>query len=83
VPVKYSCKGCSKINSLVARVACGSGLLLVKNVARDAKVFAEYWGNALLMTLTTSGRGVGFAKQHPYGRPFSGNRFGRIAFAFC
>jgi len=34
-------------------VGCGSGLLMVKNVARDASVFAEYWGNTLLMTLST------------------------------
>jgi O-antigen/teichoic acid export membrane protein len=32
-------------------VGLGSGNLLIKNVARDARLFHEYWGNGLLMTL--------------------------------
>ena len=32
-------------------VGLGSGFLLIKNVARDKTLFAEYWGNGLLITL--------------------------------
>jgi O-antigen/teichoic acid export membrane protein len=32
-------------------VGLGSGNLLIKNVARDERLFREYWGNGLLMTL--------------------------------
>src|SRR5580692_4789969 len=31
----------------------GAGNLLVKNVSRDRDLFAEYWGNALLLSLVT------------------------------
>jgi O-antigen/teichoic acid export membrane protein len=34
-------------------VGNGTGILMVKNVARDRSVFAEYWGNALLMTFVS------------------------------
>ena len=34
-------------------VGFGGGNLLVKNVARDRQLFAVYWGNLLLMTLTS------------------------------
>jgi O-antigen/teichoic acid export membrane protein len=34
-------------------VGNGSGSLLIKNVSRDPQVFAEYWGNALLITLAS------------------------------
>lgn len=40
--------------ALIAIVApfagLGAGNLLIKNVARDKRVFSEYWGNALLMS---------------------------------
>lgn len=39
-------------------VGNGSGILMIKNVARDRSVFAEYWGNALLLTLVS---GAAFA----------------------
>jgi len=39
------------IGVLVPFVGLGSGLVLVKNVARDKTHFAEYWGNGLLITL--------------------------------
>ena len=32
-------------------VGLGSGFVLIKNVARDKTLFAEYWGNGLLVTL--------------------------------
>ena len=34
-------------------VSLGTGSLLIKNVARDRALFAEYWGNALLMSLVS------------------------------
>jgi O-antigen/teichoic acid export membrane protein len=34
-------------------VGLGSGNLLVKNVARDRRLFCQYWGNGLLMTLVS------------------------------
>jgi O-antigen/teichoic acid export membrane protein len=34
-------------------VGNGTGILMIKNVARDRSVFAEYWGNTLLMTLVS------------------------------
>lgn len=45
------------VAALVAIVApfatLGTGNLLVKNVSRDPSLFAEYWGNALLMTFVS------------------------------
>ena len=32
-------------------VGLGCGILLIKNVARDRRLFPEYWGNGLMMTL--------------------------------
>jgi O-antigen/teichoic acid export membrane protein len=34
-------------------VGLGCGGLLVKNVARDRRLFSEYWGNGLVMTLVS------------------------------
>jgi O-antigen/teichoic acid export membrane protein len=34
-------------------VGLGCGGLLIKNVSRDRRLFAEYWGNGLIMTLVT------------------------------
>jgi O-antigen/teichoic acid export membrane protein len=34
-------------------VGLGCGGLLVKNVSRDRRLFAEYWGNGLMMTLAS------------------------------
>ena len=34
-------------------VGLGSGNLLVKNVARDRRLFPEYWGNGLMMTVVS------------------------------
>jgi O-antigen/teichoic acid export membrane protein len=34
-------------------VGMGSGNLLIKNVSRDHRLFSEYWGNGLLITLVT------------------------------
>ena len=34
-------------------VGNGTGILMIKNVARDRSLFGEYWGNALLMTLVS------------------------------
>src|ERR1039457_6064735 len=34
-------------------VGLGCGLLLIKNVSRDRRLFAEYWGNGLLLTLVS------------------------------
>src|SRR5690348_9703677 len=34
-------------------VGMGTGSLLIKNVARDKDLFAEYWGNGLLITLAS------------------------------
>jgi O-antigen/teichoic acid export membrane protein len=34
-------------------VGLGCGLLLIKNVSRDRRLFSEYWGNGLLMTLVS------------------------------
>jgi len=34
-------------------VGNGCGCLMIKNVARDRSLFAEYWGNALLMTFVS------------------------------
>jgi O-antigen/teichoic acid export membrane protein len=36
-------------------VGLGSGILLIKNVARDRRLFSEYWGNGLVMTLLSGG----------------------------
>jgi len=36
-------------------VGLGCGLLLIKNVARDRRLFSEYWGNGLMMTLISGG----------------------------
>lgn len=44
------------ISLLSPFVGLGSGLVLIKNVARDKTLFAEYWGNGLLMTMIS---GVG------------------------
>src|SRR5579871_1094271 len=41
-------------------VGLGGGNLLIKNVARNKELFAEYWGNALLMTVGTGLILVGF-----------------------
>ena len=41
------------INVAAPFVGVGSGIVLIKNVARDKTLFAEYWGNGLLMTLIT------------------------------
>jgi O-antigen/teichoic acid export membrane protein len=38
-------------------VGLGTEILLLKNVAKNRNLFAAYWGNSLLVTLTT---GVGF-----------------------
>jgi O-antigen/teichoic acid export membrane protein len=34
-------------------VGLGCGLLLIKNVSRERRLFSEYWGNGLLMTLVS------------------------------
>ena len=34
-------------------VGVGYGFLLIKNVSRDRRLFAEYWGNGLMMTLVS------------------------------
>ena len=34
-------------------VGLGSGNLLIKNVARDRRLFSEYWGNGLMMTVVS------------------------------
>ena len=34
-------------------VGLGYGSLLIKNVSRDRRLFAEYWGNGLMMTLVS------------------------------
>jgi O-antigen/teichoic acid export membrane protein len=34
-------------------VGNGSGILMIKNVARDRSLFSQYWGNALLMTFVS------------------------------
>jgi O-antigen/teichoic acid export membrane protein len=34
-------------------VGNGSGILMIKNVARDRSLFAEYWGNALLINVVS------------------------------
>jgi O-antigen/teichoic acid export membrane protein len=34
-------------------VGNGSGILMIKNVARDRSLFAEYWGNALLINFVS------------------------------
>ena len=34
-------------------VGLGHGILLIKNVSRDRRLFAEYWGNGLMMTLVS------------------------------
>ncbi|MGA2074195.1 MAG: oligosaccharide flippase family protein [Terriglobia bacterium] len=34
-------------------VGLGCGSLLIKNVARDRRLFSEYWGNGLMMTLVS------------------------------
>ncbi|MGO8732878.1 MAG: oligosaccharide flippase family protein [Terriglobia bacterium] len=44
------------ISVLVPFVGLGSGFILIKNVARDKALFAEYWGNGLLITMVS---GVG------------------------
>jgi O-antigen/teichoic acid export membrane protein len=36
-------------------VGMGCGPLLIKNVARDRRLFSEYWGNGLLLTLASGG----------------------------
>ena len=36
-------------------VGVGCGPLLIKNVARDRRLFSEYWGNGLMMTLVSGG----------------------------
>ena len=36
-------------------VGLGCGGLLVKNVSRDRRLFSEYWGNGLMMTLVSGG----------------------------
>lgn len=41
-------------------VGIGSINLLLKNVSRDQSVFSEYWGNTLLMNLTTGTVMLGF-----------------------
>jgi O-antigen/teichoic acid export membrane protein len=51
--------------SLVALLApfssLGCGNLLVKNVARDPKLFRVYWGNGILTTLVSGGFLIGLA----------------------
>src|ERR1017187_7384583 len=34
-------------------VGLGCGALLIKNVSRERRLFSEYWGNGLLMTLVS------------------------------
>ena len=34
-------------------VGLGCGSLLIKNVSRDRRLFSEYWGNGLMMTLVS------------------------------
>jgi O-antigen/teichoic acid export membrane protein len=47
--------GATALIAIVAPfVSIGAGNLLIKNVARDKGLFAEYWGNAIVM-LTVSG----------------------------
>lgn len=42
------------IGILFPFATCGSGFLIIKNVARDAREFPKYWGRALLTTLVWS-----------------------------
>jgi len=42
-------------------VGLGCGPLLIKNVARDRRLFSEYWGNGLMMTLVSGSVLVFFA----------------------
>ena len=46
-------------------VGLGSGFVLIKNVARDKTLFAEYWGNGLLVTMI-SGVGLFVACLFPF-----------------
>lgn len=39
-------------------VGLGCGSLLIKNVARDRSVFADYWGNGLFMTVVSGAMSV-------------------------
>src|SRR5579864_8643360 len=34
-------------------VGLGCGALLIKNVSRDRRLFSEYWGNGLIITLVS------------------------------
>ena len=34
-------------------VGLGYGSLLIKNVSRDRRLFSEYWGNGLMMTIVS------------------------------
>ena len=34
-------------------VGLGCGILLIKNVSRDRRLFSEYWGNGLMMTVVS------------------------------
>lgn len=46
--------GVTALISIIAPfVSVGAGNLLIKNVARDRKVFNEYWGNALVMSFVS------------------------------
>ena len=47
-------------NIIAPFVGMGSGNLLIKNVAKNKSLFAEYWGNGLLVTLVSGIALVGF-----------------------
>ncbi len=47
-------------NLIAPFVGLGSGNLLIKNVARNKSLFAEYWGNGLVVTLVSGLALVGF-----------------------
>jgi O-antigen/teichoic acid export membrane protein len=53
--------GVTSLAAILAPFATlGIGNLLVKNVSRDRKVFAEYWGNSLLMSAISGAALIGF-----------------------
>lgn len=46
--------GVTALISIIAPfVSLGAGNLLIKNVSRNKKVFSEYWGNALIMSIVS------------------------------
>ncbi len=52
--------GVTSLAAILAPFATlGMGNLLIKNVSRDRKIFAHYWGNSLLMTGVSSAALIG------------------------